>query len=306
MGKLNGRFLRMQQWLHDMDFEIFGNNIKSGLVMTYLTIVGYSYIVFPFLTLLLWGVYMFKDADKLKDIKPDSELNYENPVFLGGVSIYLIGIGLCLILTTFKKIAWNNYRFKLSHMVIFCFAYAMFTAWQFTIMFSSIHGKFSFQGISACFLTQSGMLMCAFVYLNLYENKFNLIYFLDKFVGKKGEVPDPKRENNMLQEIEGQKADEDWLPNIHDIKDVITIGKISEKKMMNAFGRGFQRLAMDNSACVRYGINGGLLLFYAIVLFVYAYLVYDLDDGSKLGIVSVIAVVVNDIYVFLMYNARIV
>ena len=83
------------------------------------------------------------------------------------------------------------------------------------------------------------MLMTAMVYLNLYENKFNLVYFLNKFVKKTGEKPDPLRENDLLEEIEKQKGDDDWLPNLHEIYDFITIGSVSDKKMMNAFGRGF-------------------------------------------------------------------
>jgi len=76
--------------------------------------------------------------------------------------------------------------------------------------------------------------------------------------------------------------------------------------MMNAFGRGFQRIAMDNSNGVKLMINGGLLVIYAAVLFVYSYMVYDLDDKSKLGVVSSIAVVINDIFMYIMYNARII
>ena len=166
--------------------------------MMYLSIVGYSYIIFPFVTLLLWGIYLFKDADK----NPALDMDYKNPVFLGGISVYLIGIAIVLVITAFTKIAWNNYRFKMIHTIIFTIAYIAFTAWQFMVMFSSIHGKFNFQGLSACFLTQSGMVMCAFVYQNLYENKFNLVYFMNKFVKSKGEKPDPEREEDFLKEIE--------------------------------------------------------------------------------------------------------
>ena len=87
---------------------------------------------------------------------------------------------------------------------------------------------------------------------------------------------------------------------------MITIGKISEKKMMSAFGRGFQRMAMDRSEVVKTLINGGIFLFYCGILVLYAWLVYDKDDRSKLGVVSAIAVVLNDVYVYLMYNARII
>ena len=76
--------------------------------------------------------------------------------------------------------------------------------------------------------------------------------------------------------------------------------------MANAFGRGFQRVAMDKSKCVKLMINGSLFAAYVIVLFVYSYLVWDLDDKSKLGIVSSVAVAINDIYMYMMYNARII
>jgi hypothetical protein len=186
MSKLNGRALRMVQWLHSLDFEILGNCIKGKGMITYLSIVGYMYLVAPFITLILWAFYIFKDA-----AKNDQSLDFKNPVFLGAISILLIGLAIFLAITAITKISWNNYRFKLSHMILFLVAYLAFTSWQFVIVFSSIRDDFKFQGISSIFLTQSGMLMTALVYINLYENKFNLIYFLTKFMKKDGEKPDP-------------------------------------------------------------------------------------------------------------------
>jgi len=80
-------------------------------------------------------------------------------------------------------------------MILLLLSVALFTAWQFTIMFASIYENFSFQGVSIVFLTQSGILMVVMIYMNLYENKFNLSYFLDKFMkkGKEEDAPDPKR-----------------------------------------------------------------------------------------------------------------
>ena len=148
--------------------------------------------------------------------------------------------------------------------------------------------------------------MCAIIYTNLYENKFNLLYFLDKFIKKGGPKPDPKRTNDLLAEIEYKKVDDDWIPNINDIYDIITIGKINENKMMNAFGRGFQKIAMDKSQGIRIAINGSMVMLYVVILLVYAWLDYDRNDKSKLALVSSVAVFVNDIYVYLMYNARII
>ena len=64
----------MIQWVHFLDFEILGKTDfetltktkkpKNYCVVICLCIVGYSYIIFPVLTLLLWGVFMFNNAAK--------------------------------------------------------------------------------------------------------------------------------------------------------------------------------------------------------------------------------------------------
>ena len=63
---------------------------------------------------------------------------------------------------------------------------------------------------------------------------------------------------------------------------------------------------MDKSICVRLSINGTLFMIYIITLIVYSWIDYDRNDRSKLALISATAVVVNDIYVYLMYNARII
>ena len=64
MTRLNGRFLRMVQWVHYQDFEILGNVVKSGFVVTWMSIIGYVYIITPFISLILWAVYMYVDSSK--------------------------------------------------------------------------------------------------------------------------------------------------------------------------------------------------------------------------------------------------
>jgi hypothetical protein len=106
--------------------------------------------------------------------------------------------------------------------------------------------------------------------------------------------------------VQKEKTDDDWLPTLNSIFDFITIGKISEEKMMNAFGRGFQRMAMDRSIAIRYVVNACLLGVHAGCLAVYSYLVFYYDNNSKLGIIVSLAVFVNDMYFYLMFNARII
>jgi len=227
---------------------------------------------------------------------------------MGAISVLLIGLGLILFMMMMMKIRWNNYRFKASHLIILSLSMLCITAWQFTVTFTSVYESFSFQGISTVFLTQSGVLATITVYINLYENKFNLSYFLTKFMkkGDREDAPDPYRQDDLIEEIEKQKGDDDWLPTMQDVFDMITIGKVSERKMLNAFGAGFQSLVLRRSRCCTLSVHLFLAFLYLGVLAVYSYLVYDLGDGSKLGVVSSAAVVVNDVYVILMYNARVI
>ena len=74
MGKMNGRFLRMGQWLHNQNYEILGNTVKSRGLISYMSIVGYFYILTPFVTLLLWFIFMIKDAGS-----NNREYNLKNP-----------------------------------------------------------------------------------------------------------------------------------------------------------------------------------------------------------------------------------
>ena len=76
--------------------------------------------------------------------------------------------------------------------------------------------------------------------------------------------------------------------------------------MMSAFGKSYSSVAKEGSKGIRMIINVTIFLVYCTILFAYAYLVYDMDEGSKLGIVVTVAVFVNDINLYIMYNARII
>lgn len=284
-----------------MNFSILGSGVKSDALVNFFMVIGYSYIVMPALTLLLWGVFVIKDVSDKGDA-----MDYTNFEFVGGISVFLLGIAVALFVTALTKISWNNYRLKLTHTVFFMVAYALFTAWQFLQMFHAIDEDFSYLSISMVFLTQSGIFLTILVYQNLYENKFNLIYFLDKFMDKDGEAQDPKREDDFLEEINEQKSDPDWMPSMYDIFDIITIGQVSNSKMMNVLGRGLQRIAMDNSLDLKYLINGIFLFLYLGSLTLYAIMVHHKGEGSNMGILCAILVVINDGYMYLMYNARII
>ena len=121
---VNGRILRMPQWIHSLNFAILGNQVKSPFVTNYLTVVGYTYMVFPFVTLFLWVALLVKDASK-----NGAKLDLANSTFITAISILLLGLALILWLLSMTKIAWNNHRFKLRHMIMLASAYVLLTAW---------------------------------------------------------------------------------------------------------------------------------------------------------------------------------
>lgn len=134
MGKLNGNFTHMVRWVHFQDFEILGNIVKPGRWVGYLSMVGYSYMIMPFVTLFVWFFSLMKDASK-----HDKTLDYKNPTFMAAISVLLIGISMILFMLVMQKIRWNNYRFKQTHMIMLLLSVATFTAWQFCIAFASMY-----------------------------------------------------------------------------------------------------------------------------------------------------------------------
>ena len=80
MGRLNGRFLRLIQWVHWLDFEIFGKGYKSTGWVVYLYMIGLSYLLYPFLTMILWIAYLANDAKKVADRFGFDSIDHRNPV----------------------------------------------------------------------------------------------------------------------------------------------------------------------------------------------------------------------------------
>ena len=95
----------------------------------YIQIVGYCYICFPIVTLIVWGALMFNLASDDACSDESRDLDIKNETFLGGISIYLIGAAALFCVLVMNKISWNNYRFKKQHMVVLGFSYICFTCW---------------------------------------------------------------------------------------------------------------------------------------------------------------------------------
>jgi uncharacterized membrane protein len=153
------------------------------------------------------------------------------------MSVLLVGLSTLLLMLAVMKIRWNNWRFKSNHMTMLIVSYVLFTLWQYIALLSSDLSSFAFYGLSSLFMTQNGFVLTVYIFLNINTNRFTLFYFLNKFTKKDGQVLDKERRDDILDEVTQAKASEEPLYT-KDIYDMITIGKVSVPRMINAFGQG--------------------------------------------------------------------
>ena len=207
MDKINGRVFQMRNYFQYLTFDLFGHEKPDGLV-TYLLIVGYSFLIMPFVTIIVWAVTLFVEGHPK-----------------AGASVFLLGLAALLLVYGILKIKWNNWRFKNSHLWIILVQYLLVTTWQFIMAFRNNQNNFVV--LSATFLTQNGLCATLVMFLNLKVAKFNLYNIIQKHLRTTGEDIDPSRDDDINEEVIKQHKDEKWFPNEADLTDLISIGRIS-------------------------------------------------------------------------------
>jgi hypothetical protein len=125
------------------------------------------------------------------------------------------------------------------------------------------------------------------------------------YMKEKGDVLKTDRDNPISEELDAQRNNNDWFPTQHEIVDLCTIGKINNKKMMQAFGGGFQASFKNSSKKARNCTNLMLLILYCGSFFGYAYSDLVWDD-SKLGLATAITIACCDAYLWLLFKASFV
>ena len=243
-----------------MRFELMENKsiADRGPFFIYLAVLTYWQIILPFLIVTFWGVLLIYDsvadtekADDAEEIVCDADdqlcearravqgNNVANQ-YIGGISVLLLGFASIFLLLALNKIRWNNWRFKQTHLILMVLSYVFFSIWQYLTLLSSDLSDFAYYGLSALFLTHNGFAITAYIFLNISLNKFNLFYFISKYAKKDGQTLDPTRTDDFIQEIAESKADDETDLYQKDVYDMITIGKVSVPRMLDAFGQGIQ------------------------------------------------------------------
>jgi len=288
---INGRMSRIDQYVHNYDFEIteYKEKADRGAFYLYLTTISYYYMFLPFVVVIYWGLLLIydswqdsKDAATAEAVVCDTDdaicesdklimAKHVAKQYIGGLSVLLIGLSTLLLILAVSKIRWNNWRFKSNHLTMLIISYILFTLWQYIALLSSDLSSFAFYGLSSLFMTQNGFVITLYIFLNINTNRFTLFFFLNKFTKKDGQVLCKERRNDILEEVTQAKASTEPL-YIKDIYDMITIGKVSVPRMINAFGQGIQGRFMNKSQCFKSTVNITLAVLYFVLLIAYGYL----------------------------------
>jgi hypothetical protein len=127
-----------------------------------------------------------------------------------------------------------------------------------------------YYGLSAIWLNFNFSILSIGFFLNL-NTLSNLSHVMKTYMKNQGEALKNDRSNPISEELDAQRNDNDWFPTKHEIVDLCTIGKINNKKMMQAFGGGFQAAFKDSSRKARNCTNMILFVLYCGSFFGYSY-----------------------------------
>jgi len=128
---------------------------------------------------------------------------------------------------------------------------------------------------------------------------------LDKFLDKNSNHEhDPNRD--LTQEIQAQHKDDQYIPSFEDVFEFISIGKISTNKQNSALGAGIHTYFSRQPKICSVAFNLTLLSLYGGLFVAYALIDYTTNEKSLLGVTTSITVLIVDIFILIMFMAKIV
>ena len=167
----------MEQYVAAMNVPLCGNTFKPAMVNAYYITVGYFYLVLPVITIIFWGVCLL-----MSGLKAGTVSSEDFTALLPGISVLAVGLAIFLFLYSVIQVRYNNWRFKTVNLVTLIISYLLFFGWIVTLLISSRNEYFTFYAASAVFMTQNGIVATVGLTLNMHSNKFNLVYFIEKFM----------------------------------------------------------------------------------------------------------------------------
>ena len=93
---------------------------------------------------------------------------------------------------------------------------------------------------------------------------------------------------------------------MHDLKDVVTVSRVSTPKFMDMLGSGMIHRFKKRPAAFQNMVKAICLGVAMLFLAIYSLLLYFFDDGNKMGIVISVSVVMMDVFTYVLTFSKLV
>ena len=227
LDQLRGKPYKLKKWLLFRKLEIFKNQSRnSERVTNYLILASYYYLAAPFIVLGIWVILLIYDLAK------------EGLSIAPAFATLLVGLAFIIMSFNLMKVKWNNFRVKPLNMILMLVAFVLVSIYQGMIIFGDTSYKDKFFPYSAFFLNFNVSTVAILVFFDRFSNVKDVLEILMQFFPNDGDELDPDRDTDLIKEVDDQANDPEWLPNMADLKDVVTVSRVSTAKFMDMLGSG--------------------------------------------------------------------
>ena len=290
LDRVQGQASRIQDFLADREWHILKSDAAIAHINFMLKISCWVFFTLPLITLIIWGSGVI------------ARLEDDDQKATGGIAILIVGFGLIFLLYGVFNIKWNRYRLSLRSSISIILSLILFTAYKVVAIFND--DDESFFGISVIFLTANCLIMIVIAFLNNPKGGLNIHEVVDQL--PEGEALDVNRDVNFDDEITQAYTLDEYIPTQSEIYEIFTISAVSkEKGLRGAFEGGLGKSFLSMSPVKKWTVTLSLYAVALIILGLYAMLDYTVRDESGIGIITIIAVIVTDVILYLYIHAKI-
>jgi len=291
LNRVQGKAYRIQDYLASREWHLIQSETVIVRINAILVFSCWVFFFLPVITLLFWGAGMVSRKEEY------------NQNAVGGVAVLLVGFSLIFGLLGVFKIKWNRYR--ISKLSIICLALSLILISAFQISTIFIADDDSFFGLSAIFLTANAIVMIIITFMNSGRTGTSIGEIVSQL--PTGKELDIHRPSTYDDEITEAYDDDDYLPTQNELFEIFTLNKTTKrKKMLGPFEGGLVKLISGLSRFKRILSTIILYLFAFGILLSYAFLDYYTRDKSRLGDITMVAVIASDIILYLYAHSEIV
>ena len=290
LDKVEGKIHRLDGFLAGREWHLIKSAKAVRRINVLVKIVCYAFLTMPPMLLIFWAGGLIRRSTK------------DDQTPIGGVAVLLIGSALLFFLLGVMKIKWNRYRLSRASLILLLISGVLLVTYQVTTIF--LDDDVGFFGVSSIFLATNAVLMIFLAFINSGVQGASMKEVIELKL-EDGEPTDTNRGTDFEAEIDEAEGDAAYVPSKSDVFELFTLPSVSQKTgMASTFGGGLQRIFSKSTRQRRF-ISFVLYFLSLATLFVYALLIYLIDDDSRLGAITAFAVVTTDVILYLYIHAEI-